>query len=492
MSVSPVHARWPAALTDLRFAPGRRPHPFAWSLPPPSMLAALALAAFYCLMFQKYRAYDVDNPWFLSFAYNLSSGASDKDIFLGMPFPRGMDGTFYFGRLAAWTLSAPLVVSGWLPRAASLVVISFVTASLVLWRYTLASWGLPEKLIAWYLVVLGLTEPVLTTAEKFRYEFFAFFLFSLALWLASQRRVFLALFVAFLAVETEPAALICPLVVFVLLCHGSTSWKRLALSTASAAALAFALYELLHPGAITALIAAAATPKTAADVPGEMLVDYFITRPRHVADLGFLLAGYGLLRRSDDNGLLHTALVRMAGVLVAVLFFSPHANVAYMIFPMPLLVLLALRGYWHSSTLRWVPGAFVALLLTQYGVLYGLNYREGFSSTDIGKVRSAIVQAEKLRQLDDSQVRIVGDYSVWFAHPRHFSADLEHAAGDLYLCFEATLQPGGLAEPNVNCDTVRRRVEVRDALRVNLLGHELHLLTPVAPPDNPIVTSQRS
>jgi hypothetical protein len=92
-------------------------------------------------------------------------------------------------------------------------------------------------------------------------------------------------------------------------------------------------------------------------------------------------------------------------------------------------------------------------------------------------VQAAISRAESDLGLDDSKVHIVGDYSIWFAHPRNFSADLEEDRGDIYLCFTSQLQAGGLSFQNYDCDRLRKRVADRDIARASVLGHELHILS---------------
>src|ERR1700723_47894 len=52
----------------------------------------LGLFGFYLLMFLRYRPYDIDNPWFLSFSYNSYVEHICTDQFMNVRFPEGMDG----------------------------------------------------------------------------------------------------------------------------------------------------------------------------------------------------------------------------------------------------------------------------------------------------------------------------------------------------------------------------------------------------------------
>ena len=206
-------------------------------------------------MFQKYRAYDIDNPWFLSFSYNLSELHIEKDTFAQIPFPFGMDGTSTFGKFAAYVQSAALMIMGWTPRAASFVSIAFTVASLGLWWAALRKWGFSRNLVAGFVLLLGISEPVVSMAEKFRYEFFSFFLLSLALWLGANRHHFLALLVAFLSVETQPIAILIPVIIFSLLISRVTNRRRLVWQACAAAILALAVYLALHPHGISTMAA---------------------------------------------------------------------------------------------------------------------------------------------------------------------------------------------------------------------------------------------
>ena len=59
------------------------------------LVLLLALLAFYLFIFLRYRPYDIDNPWFLSFSYNRFIEHIRSDQFAKVVFPGGMDGTQY-------------------------------------------------------------------------------------------------------------------------------------------------------------------------------------------------------------------------------------------------------------------------------------------------------------------------------------------------------------------------------------------------------------
>lgn len=433
-------------------------------------------ASFYCLMFQKYRAYDVDNPWFLSFSYNLSELHIEKDTFARIPFPLGMDGTSMFGKLAAYVQSAALMIMGWMPRAASFVSIAFTVASLGLWWAALRKWGYSRNLVAGFIFLLGISEPVVSMADKFRYEFFSFFLLSLALWLAANRHAFLALLVAFLAVETQPIAIVVPAIIFALLVSRVTNRRRLAWQACAAAVLALAVYLALHPHGISTMAAGLEARHEKYQVGGTVFA-YFGKRLRHLPELIVLVIGAWCFYRKRAE-IFFQRIDSIAWPIIVLLFvLIPHPNVSYMVFLFPLLLLIAVLGFERDRRFLWMPVCLACVILAQYGYLYYRNYHEGISAADIIRVSAMIRQSESQLDLNDAKTQIVGDLSVWFAHPYNYSARLEVDSGDLYLCYSGPLEGGGLTVAGrYSCNELRGRLPVRTISEVTLNGHTLYLL----------------
>ncbi len=167
------------------------------------------LAMLYGALFENFRPDDLDNPWFLSFSYNMCNEHVDTDQFEQVRFPNGMDGTHLFGKLAASTQCLALNRSRWLPRDASWLNILFVVASLALWWAALRRLRFSPVFVGWYVFLLGVWEPVVNMAGQFRYEFFAFFLMSAAVWLAATRLSVLSITIAFLAGRSPEVEYVC-------------------------------------------------------------------------------------------------------------------------------------------------------------------------------------------------------------------------------------------------------------------------------------------
>jgi hypothetical protein len=63
--------------------------------------AAVATFLFYIALWGLYRPYNIDDPWFMSFSYDLCHRQSELDLAFGGRFPNGMGGTIAFGKLVA-------------------------------------------------------------------------------------------------------------------------------------------------------------------------------------------------------------------------------------------------------------------------------------------------------------------------------------------------------------------------------------------------------
>ncbi len=210
------------------------------------------LFCFYLGMFLKYRAYDVDNPWFLSFSYNTCVEHIDTDQYLNVPFPRGMDGTQFFGKLAAYGQCAVLRPLEWQPWPSVILSASLVVLSLGMWWFMLRKLDYPARFSIGFMIVAGLSEPFLSVANKFRYECFSFAFVSLGLLLVSYSRPFWGVLVAALAVEVQPIAIVGIAPVLILVWSTQKITRALMLRLICASALAFTFYLALHPNALHA------------------------------------------------------------------------------------------------------------------------------------------------------------------------------------------------------------------------------------------------
>jgi hypothetical protein len=446
------------------------------------ILVLALLGLLYCGLAQKYRAYDVDNPWFLSFSYNACHGDIETDTFQGMRYPGGMDGVHLFGKLPAEVQCAVMNRTGWIPGSVVGLNTAFGLAALWLWWSSLQRLGYRESWITGFILLLGVTEPMVSMMEKARYEFWVFFLFSLALWLVFRGHELAAAFVAVPAVEAEPAGVIVVALVFLALMMRSGNRRRTVFCCCFAVAVGAALYLVLHPGAVHEITHA---PHAHIQyVPGGTMYAYFIERRRRLPELAMFVVGAWLCWQQRKTittpaDRIAQQLALAAGGLFIVL---PHPNVSYVVFAIPFFLWAALAAYDRARRLQWVPAIVFVGLLAQYAYLYKVNRNEGFRTEDFAKVRQDISDAAAALKISDSQLHVCGDYSLWFAHPQNYSTCLSEAPdaalwkANLFLCFDGPLQENGLSSADwLDCSRLRSVLPLRELSSVWVRGHLAHI-----------------
>ena len=451
-----------------------------------AVLLLAALFVLYQLLFLHYRPYDVDNPWFLSFSYLQHVEHVRTDQFLQMRFPFGMDGTQFFGRLAADGQAAVAALFGWQQRPMSLLSSATVTAALGFWAWSLRRMGYTPQLILTFLVAAGTAEPFVSAANRFRFEPLSFLLTSAGLLLSTFDLVFFGVFVAAIAIETQPSALLglVPVLGFNIARHGLS--KGLVTRAAAALALAASITLLLHPALWHLLRYGAASTGV---VPLRVIADhsgfiaYFLLL-RHLPETLFLASApwiFLLMGRRLPAKTAWIAWSTLAAASLAIL--SPHPNVSYTLFFYPLLLLLALLWF-TPRQLAWIAAACIVSATVQYAYLARLNRGQGFRAADIARVSALIAQGEQSIGMNDADVHVFGEYSVWYAHPHYFVAGGDNnpayvPGADLLLCYRQ--RPPGASQPQamMDCDVMLKLLPASRLLgSTNLRGNTLWLYTP--------------
>ena len=454
------------------------------------LLLLAALFALYQALFLNYRPYDVDNPWFLSFSYVQHVEHLRTDEFLHMRFPFGMDGTQFFGRIAADGQAAVAALFGWQQRPMAVLSSIAIVSALGLWAWSLRRMGYSPRLILTFVVVAGCAEPYVSAANRFRFEPLSFLLTSAALLLSTFDLVFLGILVAAIAVETQPSALLglVPVLIFNLARHGLSA--KLVLRASAALALGAAVTLLLHPQLGPLLRHGEATPGS---VPLHVLVAdhsgfiaYFLM-PRHLPETLFLAVTPWVFLLRGKRLPERTAWIAWSALAAASLaVVSPHPNVIYTLFFYPLLLLLALLWF-ADRHLPWIAAVCILSATAQYGYLAHLNRGQGYRASDIAKVSAMIAQGEQTAGLNDAEVHLLGDYSLWYAHPHNFVAAGENntayaALSDLLLCYRQ--RPPGASQPlaMMDCNEMLKLVPASRLLGSSVIrGNTVWLYTPHPP-----------
>jgi hypothetical protein len=446
----------------------------------PSMLAALltALFCFYCADFLYYRPYDIDNTWFLSFSYGFGVDGVPSDQFMHAPFPFGMDGTHLFGKIAAALQTLVLRPFDWQQRPAQILSSLLIVASLCCLAGALRRMRYSPALILCFVTMAGISEPLLSAAERFRYEPVSFLMASCGVLLATFGSTFWAVFIAAMAVEVQPIAVLGVLPV-VTLCLLSKMELRSMLKVMLAGALAACLHllmhpEFLHPSALVQRLGGASS----FGYPGQLR--YFL-EGRHQIESVLPLAAAVLvvvrwrtLRQHHLWAVLCCVLTCVAGMMFR------HPNPAYMIFLYPWLILLVLAAL--PTPRSWVVATIVFGLyfLPEYGYAAWQNRGQGYSHADILRVRTALAAASQRHGLNPAALNIVGDYGLWYVHPHNYHANGWGSWGDFpgadaVLCYPAIMP--GLSRPTMMyCgDLVRAMPDLRLDSTLSMHGNTLNI-----------------
>lgn len=447
----------------------------------------------YVLLFGRYRAYEIDNPWYLSFSRNSWVDNFHGDAFLNGIFPDGMGGTAVFGRGPALVQGAVLNPLGWSPFAAMLFSTLVVLAGLTFWYKFLMQSGLSTPQSHACILALGLSETFVGMANRFRYEPYSFLMMALAFWLASCRRPWLALVVSLLALEVQPAAgmVFLSLSLFLL----RSKWPvRTLIPGFVLAAIVFALmYGILHPHIVETLRATDWRRGADQREAGGFLRSYFIDRQRHLIELIlFSACAVALVWRYKQAPIFVRQMSEVSLLVSACSFLMRWPTPAYMVFWYPAALVVAV---WCLSLTRLKPWALPAIMalimLPQYGVVAWINRDDGYSASDIARVKQTILNAERDAGLDDTRTQIMGDYSLWFAHPARYRALARTTLGslpgqDLFLCFNQPLRPWAMVDPLVRyCADVETTIPTREVNRLMVRGHLLRFLLPFKPSPTP-------
>jgi hypothetical protein len=442
------------------------------------------LGLLYAVLYRRFRAYEIDNPWYLSFSRNFWVNHFSGDSFLNGVFPDGMGGTAVFGRGPALVQGAALNPFGWQPGPALLLSTLVVLAGLTLWYAFLRRSGLSAERSCSSVLALGMLEPFVNMADRFRYEPYAFLLMAGAFWLASMRRPWMALVVALLVLETEPAAGMVFLALGLFRLRSGYKGQTLVIGSGVAVACFVLVYGSLHPDIVGIFRGTDWHRGSAQKEAGGFLRAYFIDRRRHLVELG-LLAGCAmvLVRRYRETPVFVRRMTEIVLLLSACSFAMRWPTPAYMVFCYPALLVVA---GWCLAAKGWspwiLPGVVMFIMLPQYGALVWINRHEGYRAEDLERVRVAIRESEQIAGLDDPRVKIMGDYSLWFAHPAGYQALGRTTLGEireknLFLCFDGPLRPSAMVDPIARyCGDLYRQTTAVEVNHLIVRGHLLRIL----------------
>jgi hypothetical protein len=387
---------------------------------------------------------------------------------------------------------AILGLTGWTLVAATLISIASVLAALWLLIRACGRFGYGSRFTACYVALVGLTEPFVLASQKTRYEFLPVLMLALALWLVSRRSVLLGMFVAALAAEVEPAAVVIGCAVFVVIVVESRKLgippKKFLPRVVVGVAAATMMYLLLHPDIAATFHAADWKAVSGGRFPVGFVGSYYVRLPRHLVELAVLVAAIVFsLRRGSYRLLLDWPFLCTVTVAFVAALLG-WGNVQYFCFISPFVSLFILQVFFAEDRWMWIIAAILIFTLPQYAYrcYYWGVLHPGFTRGDERQLNAAIVRAAALTGKTSEQANVVGDFEVWHAHPDHFvnldtrvMMDNWLPSADVIVCPQKPLDPLLAPQDNyeVTCAQISR-IPFHVVETMDIRGHQMEILVP--------------
>jgi hypothetical protein len=376
-------------------------------------LYLVAIFAVTILLHGIYRPENMDDAYFLSFAYNHVVRGLEGDISFGASAGSGgYGGVTFFGKTFTYLYGTLLNVFGWTKSNAHLISTSIVFISALVWMAILKQFGFSRRLTVFFGLALILVEPIFGAANQARPDVLVFLLAALALLFFVRGRFIAAGFLAVVSMEVHPAGIISffwAAGAAMAMRLSSPQSRRIAFGTmglplAMGMALGVLYYLGLHHRNLGALSGALAGGNTGGVY--SILIEYFLKTKyyRHLPELALFLACalWFLGKRLYRKNMFIPAFI-LASLAFATLLRRP--SFMYMIYVYPAFLLLVFWVFEQGQRLRTIAILWLLYLLPQYAFVYVQNQDWDFSKY-LARVQQAV---------PSDATPVVGRVNDWFA-----------------------------------------------------------------------------
>ncbi len=362
------------------------------------------------LIFNNYRAEDIDDPWSLSFAYNFLHNDYEYD---SVYKTTELGGVAYFGKIYSYFYGFVLDKIGWTKLYGHILSAIFTYLSLFLWYKIFQQIGINKKKIAVILLLMLVFEPYLCIANKTRSDALAYFFSTLCFYLFTKEKYLLSGFTGMLGLETHPLG-----ISGYFYCLAFFIWqnkeylkdkKKLVKSIIYffiGIILGSLIYILLHYNALLniggELKHAVGTAKSK-----NYLISYFFysKKNRHLVEFILFISMsivYFVRKqyREDKFSIIFLIIVIIQSILL------PRGNYNYAVFAFPAFILFSVEViFFNRKIIPFLLLLFI-LLFPQYIYLYKMNYREKSNSEYVDIIYN---------KLPDNKLPVFGSANEWFA-----------------------------------------------------------------------------
>lgn len=361
-----------------------------------------------------YRLDEVDDTWWVSFAYNYLHHHTTSDVIGGTDVVSS--GVQHFGKTYVFLIGSFLNFFGWTKTNGYLLSLIFMIAGLGTWYFTLRRFQYSQELCAAFCVVGLLLDPYFSAIVSDRTESFVFLISSLSLLLFVHDRYFEAAALSWVGLETHPIGAVAYFLM------GAAFWarrstvlsapprlSRLLARGGAGFVVGFLYYLLLHPHGLLQLPRGLLSSNQLHNEPVQnFLFDYYFHSKynRHWAELAFMVFcawkffKTGVFKKDPFVIPLFISLF-----LFSLIFRRPQYH--YVLYFYPAFLLLAVSVFESRWKLQWMVWGFLAYLIPQYAFAYHITHRYDYN-LKIREYRS-IIPANSLP--------LLGDADAWFAFP---------------------------------------------------------------------------
>jgi hypothetical protein len=168
----------------------------------------LSIIVVYVCLHGIYRLANIDDAWFLSFAYNHKVRGIESDTLFGTePGGGGFGGSMFFGKSFSYLYGTVLNLMGWTKSAAHLISTLCIILSALCWSAILIHLKFSRHLASLFGLTFLLVEPFFGAANQARPDALSFLVVSSAFLLFLRRHYILAGVFASIAFEIHPVGI---------------------------------------------------------------------------------------------------------------------------------------------------------------------------------------------------------------------------------------------------------------------------------------------
>ena len=377
-----------------------------------SIICFLVIILVYFLLHGKYHIENVDDPWSLTFSYNLiNKGEVYDTVFLN---GEG-EGTSLFSMIYAYTYGSILNIIGWTKSNSHLISTFFFLSSLPLWFFIILKLGHEKYLALSFILILLLSECYFGLANQARADALTFLLVTLSFFLFLYKFYFFSGLVTMLAFENHATgSMIFFYIVIFIISHRNEFLEdrkllfRKIILFGLGILIGASIYLYLHyPYLVNFTKTIGERTEMTNSKHNNFILSYFFETKyyRHIPELVIIAAAI-IIFISKKYFKENKFILLFIGFVILASIVLRRPNFNYIVYAYPSFVLLILYVADRIKKINWVLIIFLIILIPQYFYVFNLN-RQYDEKAYVEKLKQSLIP-------EDTDV-IFGSPNEWFA-----------------------------------------------------------------------------